>query len=103
MGFNGGSQQETDMFGAPKKGGQESAMRDTLGFLKRSEEEKKRKEEEKKLALTKKDATYKLLSEINHNLSGYDEPVEVPYSLGQTLPASVRSQLKQHMKIEMVS
>lgn len=46
-------------------------MRDTLGFLKKSEEEKKRKEEEKKNAAMKKDAAYKLLTEVNHSLSGY--------------------------------
>ena len=100
MGFNGSSDQG---MGSRKQGGQESTMRDTLGFLKKSEEEKKRKEEEKRQASSQKDAAYKLLSEVPHNLAGYESNTNYPYSTGPSLPASVRQQLKQYMKIENIS
>jgi hypothetical protein len=79
-------------------------MRDTLGFLKKSEEEKKRKEEDKRLASTQKDAAYKQLTEVTHNLAGYDEmKTSYPYSMGQNLPPAVRMQLKNQSKIENVT
>lgn len=62
-----------------------SEQRDTLGFLKKSEEEKKRREEEKKLAISQKDAAYKLLTEVAHNLSGYETDMVYPYSTGTNL------------------
>lgn len=77
-------------------------MRDTLGFLKKSEDEKKRKEEEKKAALVKKDAAYKLITEVNHSLEGYESDRVYPYSMGQ-LSASIRSQIKAQTKIENIS
>ena len=67
MGFGGSDSQAQNM-----KGGKQEVMRDTLGFLKKSEEEKKRKEEEKKTALTKKDAAYRLMTDVKHNLGGYE-------------------------------
>ena len=75
MGFGGNTEQDTFQ----KKG---TEVRDTLGFLKKSEDEKKRREEEKKSALIKKDAAYKLITEVNHSLSGYESDREYPYTMG---------------------
>jgi hypothetical protein len=98
MGFNGGSSEQSQQ----KSGGQESQMRDTLGFLKKSEDEKKKREEEKKSALIKKDAAYKLITEVNHNLGGYEPERVYPYTMG-SVPVSIRNQLKTVMKYENIS
>ena len=50
MGLGGGSNNHDEISrGLGKNAGQDSQMRDTLGFLKKSEQEKKQKEEQKKL------------------------------------------------------
>lgn len=97
MGFGGQSEAQP----LSKKGAAQE--RDTLGFLKKSEEEKKRREEEKKNALSQKDAAYKQLSEVTHNLAGYESDSNYPYTMGQNLPATIRANLKNYMRIETVS
>jgi hypothetical protein len=71
--------------------------------LKKSEEEKKRREEERKNAASQKDAAYKLLSEVNHNLAGYQGDTSYPYSMGPALPSSIRANLRSFMQIDSVT
>ncbi|TNV73474.1 hypothetical protein FGO68_gene15445 [Halteria grandinella] len=97
MGFGGGQQEQ------PPIGKKPAQERDTLGFLKKSEEEKKRKEEEKKSAAMQKGAAYKQLSEVNHNLAGYQANTSYPYTLGQNVPASIRQNLQQQIKVDPIS
>jgi len=49
-------------------------MRDTLGFLKKSEEEKKKKEEMRKKLKSEANEKYKRLNELTYNLEGYKNP-----------------------------
>lgn len=77
----GGGDKANDSFLNSKK----SEPRDTLGFLKKSEEEKKKKEEDKKMAMSQKDAAYKLLTELTHNLTGYETDSIYPYSTGNNI------------------
>lgn len=79
--MGGGGDRQDDSFLNSKK----AEPRDTLGFLKKSEEEKKRREEDKKLALSQKDAAYKQLTEITHNLIGYETDTIYPYSTGNNI------------------
>ena len=46
-------------------------MRDTLGFLKKSEMEKKQKEEQKKKNQQDANSKYKSVEEVPHSLNGY--------------------------------
>lgn len=57
-------------------------MRDTLGFLKKSEEEKKKREEEKLQTQADKNSKYKALSEISYATNGYDGENKYDYTLG---------------------
>ena len=45
---------------------------DTLGFLKRAEEEKQNRENQRKLDAQAANQAYKRISEIKHNLDGYN-------------------------------
>lgn len=58
-------------------------MKDTLGFLKKSEQEKKQKEEQKRLNQAVSSSQYKSISEVKHSLSGYEEvePGNFDYNL----------------------
>ena len=95
----GGGDKKDDSFILGKK----AEPRDTLGFLKKSEEEKKRREEDKKLAMSQKDAAYKLLTEVTHNLSGFETDVIYPYSTGNNISSQARNQLRVNMKVDNIT
>eukprot|EP00347_Sterkiella_histriomuscorum_P020281 403338405 len=96
MGFGGGQNQDELSRGLGKNAGQEQ-MRDTLGFLKKSEQEKKMKEEQKKLNQIDLNQKHKVISELKHSLSGFEEEESgnFDYNLAQ-LSASQRQQIRQY-------
>lgn len=75
MGFGDSKQNQKD------KNSQEGKMRDTLGFLKISEQEKKKKEEQKLNSKQNQDEKYKKLSEVISNLNGYKSDWSLDYNL----------------------
>lgn len=70
-------------------------MRDTLGFLKKSEQEKKQKEEQKKKNQQDASSKYKSISEVKHSLDGYQPliPYDYDFNMNQ-LSAAARQKLR---------
>ena len=78
-------------------------MRDTLGFLKKSEEEKKMKSEKQKQQKADASAAYKSLEEVTFNPNGYQSKYPaVDYSMGPSVPSSIRSHLKSMIKEDSI-
>jgi len=65
-------------------------MRDTLGFLKKSEVEKKKREEQKAAQKQASLSKYKSINDVEQTLSGYDSKTVFPYQ-SQSVDPSLRS------------
>lgn len=88
MGF-GGNGFDNGKSGSNK---QDNMMRDTLGFLKKSEEEKKMRQTQMKQKQADATAAYKSIQEITFNPDGYQSKyAEVDYTMGPNVPSSLRS------------
>lgn len=103
MGFGGS--EPVNKGGKGKAGGQqEGMMRDTLGFLKKSEQEKKQREEQKKQSQIDANSRYKSVSEVVCNLNGYQSPIQFDYDFTiNQLSAAARQKLKTVCQEQPVS
>ena len=76
-----------------QKSKNEGMMRDTLGFLKKSEQEKKKREEQKQFQQQEELSQYKGIENLTCKLSGYNSPTVYDYNLGPVLPTHLRAQV----------